>query len=475
MRPSGTPYRRILSVFFHIWALVCSAHAQTEGFEAPRDPGHASTVREILVTGHRKTREFIVRREVTLEQGRSYTVSEVLSEIRTTRQNLMNTTLFVDVSVTPCNWEGDSLDILVDVKERWYFWPSLYFKPIDRNWNVWVNQYDISLDRINYGIKFRGDNVTGRNDRLNLWLVNGYTRQVTLKYFNPFADRTLRHGYGFEFSHALNREVNYTTRGNRQAFYKDEERFIRKQTYAGLIYSYRKGSINRHTARVGYWVDQVADTLLTMNPKFFNSPSTRMGYPELVYTFQHLNVDYIPYPTRGRSLEFTFLKRGLGGTMDVWSFNLRAARHWSLPHKAIYSLQTEAGIKLPFDQPFVNQPFLGYGDSYMRGLEYYVVDGVAGGYVRNTVRKEIGRVNLRTGLNSRAYANIPFRFYAKLYGDMGYIHNRYNLTDNMLTNRFLYTGGFGIDVITIYDWVIRLEYSFNQLREHAFFFHKSNF
>jgi hypothetical protein len=44
----------------------------------------------------------------------------------------------------------------------------------------------------------------------------------------------------------------------------------------------------------------------------------------------------------------------------------------------------------------------------------------------------------------------------------------------MLTNRFLYTGGFGIDVLTIYDWVIRLEYSFNQLNERAFFFHKGN-
>jgi outer membrane protein assembly factor BamA len=470
-----TPYRWTLSVLLSICLHAAVAQPSLQAPELQSlAPDHASVIRDIQVTGHRRTREFIVLREVTLERGRSYTVAEILSNIRTTRQNLMNTTLFVDVNVSPCRWEGDSLDILVDVKERWYFWPSLYFRPVDRNWNVWVNQYDISLDRINYGLKFRGDNVTGRNDKLTLWLVNGYTRQLALKYFNPFADPSLRHGYGFEVTYAQNREVNYSTRRNQQSFYKDPNRFIREQFYAGVIYSYRKGSINRHTAKLGFWVDNVADTLLRLNPRFFNSESTRMTYPELSYSFQHLNVDYIPYPTRGQSLEFMFLKRGMGGPLDLWSFDVSASKYWTLPHKVYYSLQTKLGLKLPFDQPFINQPFLGYSDTYMRGLEYYVVDGVAGGYARNTVRKEIGRVNLRTGLKSRTYASIPFRFFLKAYGDVGLVYNRYNLTDNMLTNRFLYTGGFGIDVLTIYDWVIRLEYSFNQLNERAFFFHKGN-
>jgi len=470
------PYRWIMGLLLSASAFtVCgqTSHTPPETPSLPSD--HVSVIRDIQVTGHRKTREYIVRREVTLERGRSYTVAEILSNIRTTRQNLMNSALFVDVTVAPCRWERDTLDILVDVKERWYYWPSVYFRPVDRNWNVWVNQYDISLDRINYGLKFRGDNITGRNDKLSIWLVNGYTRQLALKYFNPFADPGLRHGFGFEVSYAQNREVNYSTRRNQQSFYKDPNRFIREQFYAGVTYSYRKGSINRHTARLGFWVDNVADTLLSLNPKFFNSESTGIRYPELNYTFQHLNVDYIPYPTRGQSLELSFLKRGFGGPVDLWSFNLRASKHWTLPHKTYYSIQTEAGLKLPFDQPFINQAFLGYSDTYMRGLEYYVVDGVAGGYARNTFRKEIGKVNLRTGLKSRTYANIPFRFFVKAYGDVGFVYNRYNVTDNMLTNRFLYTGGFGIDVLTIYDWVIRLEYSFNQLNEQAFFFHKGNF
>jgi hypothetical protein len=39
----------------------------------------------------------------------------------------------------------------------------------------------------------------------------------------------------------------------------------------------------------------------------------------------------------------------------------------------------------------------------------------------------------------------------------------------------MYSGGVGLDIISIYDIVIRLEYSFNHLRESGFFVHKTDF
>jgi hypothetical protein len=41
----------------------------------------------------------------------------------------------------------------------------------------------------------------------------------------------------------------------------------------------------------------------------------------------------------------------------------------------------------------------------------------------------------------------------------------------MLGNRFLYTSGFGIDILTLYDFNLRVEYSFNQLGEKGLFLH----
>lgn len=473
---------RVKCLLLCVWCLLAArqgyAQQALQGMMEPPDslgPEVRHTIRSIEVQGARKTRPFIIRREFALQEGRSYLLPEIISGIRTTRQNLINTALFVEVIVQPCRWEGDTLDITVELKERWYYWPFFYFKPIDRNWNVWLNQYDGNLERVNYGVKLKGDNITGRNDKVNIWIIDGYARQLTLKYFNPFADKSLRHGYGFELSRSFTREVNYGTRANRQQFYRGEAGFMRKQHYAGLTYSYRKGSINRHTARIGYAQEWVSDSILVRNPDFLGDGRQKVAYPLINYAFQHLDVDYIPYPNRGQTFEFQFTKQGFGGPVDLWQFNARAARHWSLPWKFYYSLQGDFGIKLPFDQPFMNRNLMGYGDTFLRGLEYYVVDGVAGGVVRNTFRRRVADVRLRTGLRSRTYAVIPFQFYAKTFVDVGYIYDPQRNADERLANRLIYTGGLGLDVITIYDWVIRLEFSFNQFREGGFFFHKNPF
>src|SRR5512137_3169315 len=72
------------------------------------------TIRDILIKGNKKTRTYIVERELVLKKGESYTISDILSHIRTSRQNLMNTRLFVDATVDFTHWERDSMDIVVD-------------------------------------------------------------------------------------------------------------------------------------------------------------------------------------------------------------------------------------------------------------------------------------------------------------------------------------------------------------------------
>jgi len=432
-------------------------------------------IREIKVVGNRKTKLHIVKREIPVEEGKPYSMSFVLASLQTGRQNLMNTALFVDADVNFANWYEDSLDILVDVKERWYYFPFPIFKPVDRNWNVWINQNNVSLDRVNYGLKFLGANITGRNDKLNLYLVNGYTRSVSVTYENPFVGYSLKHGLSFELSYGKNREVNYSTRENQQVFYKNEQDFVRTKFVGGVGYSYRKGSIERHTVKFSYTHETVADTVVEMNPKFLGNGRSSRGFPELMYRYQYLGVNYIPYPTKGLRWDFTFLKRGVAGEMSMTMLNLKAAKHWTLPYKFYYSLHGEATVKFPFDQPFYNQQLMGYGDNYLRGLEYYVIDGVAGGMIRSTVRKQIFDVKVKTGLKSRTYGTIPFKVYLKGYGDVGYSYNKNNVTGNFLTNRLLYTGGIGIDVLSIYDVVLRLEYSFNQLSERALFVHMNEF
>ena len=433
------------------------------------------TIRKMTVTGNRKTKDRIIFREVYLNPDSAYPMPFILESIRVGRLNLINTSLFVDATVDFKNWFNDSIDIVIDVKERWYWFPFPLFKPVDRNWNVWINQYNVNLSRVNYGIKLLGNNVSGRNDRLNIYFVNGYTKQVAVTYQNPFIGKSLNWGYSTEFSFSKNREINYSTRNNEQIFFKNENDFVRTKFTVGAGLSYKKASTERHTLKLYYTFESVSDTIAQLNPKFFGNGKTQTGFPELSYRYQYFNVNYIPYPLKGLKWEFSFLKRGFGGPLDMWAFNLRGGKYWPLPKKFYYSLQGDFTLKLPFNQPYYNLPLMGYGDNYLRGMEYFVIDGVAAALIKNTLRKQIFDLKWHTGLKSRTYDEIPFKIFLKTYGDVGYTYDKNNVTKNSLTNRFLYSGGFGIDVVTIYDVVFKLEYSFNQLRERALFIHLNEF
>jgi hypothetical protein len=68
---------------------------------------------------------------------------------------------------------------------------------------------------------------------------------------------------------------------------------------------------------------------------------------------------------------------------------------------------------------------------------------------------------------------IPFSFYAKTFANFGFAYNKKEFETN-LNNRFLYSGGFGIDIISLYDLKLSLEFSYNQLGEKGLFLHARN-
>jgi outer membrane protein assembly factor BamA len=431
-------------------------------------------IRNILLTGNKLTKNYIVFRELQFIEGESYSLADVLNRLQTSQQNLMNTSLFIDVKVNFTNWYNDSLDIQADVKERWYYIVLPYFKPIDRNWNIWIKDYALSMDRVNYGVKFLGKNITGRNDRLNIWALNGYTKKLAFNYYNPFADNKLRHGFGFDFSYAQNKEVNFDTKENVQKFYKSETKYLKKQLYAGLIYSYRRGSVERHFFRVGLHKESVDDTIALLNPNYFSARKLQVVYPEFRYIYQNYKLNYIPYPTKGELIELELTKRGFSKDMNLLQLYFKAGKYFKLPKNMYVGSVAEFHLRLPFDQPFFNQSMLGYNDSYLRGMEYYVVDGVAGGFIRNTIGKQVLKYDFKSGLPSKNYETIPFRFYVKAYADAGIVYNKTNIATNFLNNKLMYTGGIGLDILTIYDIVIRFEYSFNHIRQNGLFIHKTD-
>lgn len=457
--------------FLLIFSILCCyynhAHCQQEAMmlteqeeQELADSLDYLTVRDLVIFGNKRTKMYIVQREIAIEKGSTYTKKDFRRKLRLTREQLMNTTLFVDVIVTPAEF-GDLVDVKIELKERWYLFPVPFFRVVDRNWNVWINEHNASIDRANIGVKVTHFNATGINDKFNFWAIGGYTQQLAFNYSRPYFDRKLRFGYNVGFAYARNREVNYATEFNK-LITLDTTYFNRKYLRADLGFSYRKGSKLRMQAKVGYTDENFDSVIAKLNPDFLGDGRTRTQFFDFTVNTQYYHVDYIPYPLRGWYFDVYAQHRlGVKGNLDMLMVGGKFFGTWEVMRKTWLAFQAASIIRFPFNQPYYNSRLLGFGDVAMQGLEYYVADGGAGGMVRATLRKQIFQFNIKNLVKNKAHNDIPFRFFAKVYGNLGYVYNN-NPGTSFMNNKLLRTGGIGLDIVTIYDWAIKLDFSFNQ-------------
>jgi Surface antigen variable number repeat len=430
-------------------------------------------VGDIMLAGNKKTKAIIILREIPFSSGEGYPLEVLVKKFEAARRQLMNTALFTSVIVAAGTIEGNKVNVTVVVKERWYLFPLPYFRPVDRNLNQWLVEQNGSLKRVNYGAKLYYNNATGRNDKFRLGLTNGYTKQLSLSYDRLYIDKKLKWGMKLAFATGKNREINYNTINDKQVFLKDENNYIRNFTTASVELTYRRAIKTRHSFGVGYVTEQINDTIVTLNPSYFKSGRNRISFPGFYYSMTWFDLDYIPYPTKGYAAQLSIGKSGLNNIINIWQLHGKGSATWPLSAKSFFNLNMYGGIKLPFKQPYFNQRFLGYGDVFMQGFEYYVIDGVAGGYLKTTFTRELLDFNIKVPPRKKGKEGerIPVRIFGKVFGNTGYVHNP-QPGDNSLSNKMLYSGGFGIDILTFYDVTFKLEWTFNSLGQNGIFLHR---
>ena len=427
-----------------------------------------------MVQGNRKTMQQIILREIPFKPGDHFKLQDLVKKFEDARRQLMNTVLFHEVIVALKSLEGYNVDVLVDVKERWYIFPLPYFKTVDRNWNQWIVENKLSLSRVNYGLKLLYNNFTGNNDKLRVWVINGYTKQLSFNYDRLYIDNKLKWGLTVGMDIGKNREVNYNTEDNKQIFYKDRDHFIRSFYRANAELTYRRAIKTRHRFGMAYNEEHVNDTILKLNPSYFKFNLNHIRFFELYYTMTYFDLDYIPYPTNGYAAEVTLNKKGFNNILNLWQLTVKGSANYTMFPKTYLTIRANGILKIPFRQPYYTKPLLGYGDLIMQGYEYYVMDGVAGGTLEAGVSREVLNFKINIPPNRlRSSGRIPVRIFAKIYGDAGYVHNP-QPDSNPLTNKMLYSGGVGLDIVTLYDFTLKLEWSFNQLGQNGLYLHNRN-
>ncbi|CAH1001583.1 Outer membrane protein assembly factor BamA [Neolewinella maritima] len=437
-------------------------------------PGDSLTVEEVYLVGHKKTRPRVVYREMTFGRGDRLAVADFEQEVARSYNNLMNTGLFASATVTYDTaqlMDGGQMTLIVSMRETWYIYPVPVFSLADRNFNVWWNEQDRSLDRVNVGGKLNYYNFTGQRDRLKLGFTTGYTRSLQASYGFPYLNRSGSIGMDVSFNYLRRREQNYLTRNNRQEFYSDPNNFVYRRSSAEVSLSYRRRIYVSHSVSFGWRHSEIADTIgQVLNPDFFGGGRTDQRYVRLGYDFTNDRRDVRNYPWKGTYLSAGIAKEGLGIYGERDGLEVHGDYRRFVPFGKRYSLNYSLAGKYSLirtRQPFLENRAIGFGSNGLIGYQFYVVDGLDMLIWRLGVRRELFETKLDLGklVFIDAFRYIPLRMLFSLQFNQGIANAPFVDGSNRLNNILLTGVGAGLDVVLYYDMVAGVQYNRNHLGE----------
>ena len=185
--------------------------------------------------------------------------------------------------------------------------------------------------------------------------------------------------------------------------------------------------------------------------------------------------DAVGYPLRGFMINLGATKKGLGIFNDINLFTIQASynQHLQLKEKLFFSNSFSTRLSVPQYQPYQHLTGLGYGGEYLRGFDLYVIEGQHQLLNKAELKYQLYKeeVNLGKFMPLDQFRNVPFALYPKLFFDIGYVVMPISYpTNETLTNTPLWSVGAGLDLVSFYDFVLRMEYFFNSQQQNGFFF-----
>lgn len=422
------------------------------------------TVGVIKIVGDKITHKPIIIRELEFLEGEALTENELDQKITRSQQNLLNRSLFNFVTIDK-NCINGVCDILITVTERWYIWPIPIVEYADRNLNVWWETKDFS--RLNYGLDLRIENFRGRMENLNIIVKGGYDQTIAIKWQLPYLTRNQIFGMGFEGGFIRNHEVAYASENNKYKFYNSGNSFARQIGFASANITFRPKFNYLHQLNLGFKHLEIQDSVLFYNPNYTYG-DTVYNYFSINYTYKHDFRDFKPYPLTGYYFDIRIMKTGLGLLSDdinqiYFDFNLDHYLKISDRWHFAYGI----GGRLTFTdnfQPYFLAEGIGLSGFDIRGYEIYLINGQNLGIIKSNLKFTIiPQTNFKIKwIRSEKFNKVFYALYTNLFFDMGYSHDKFWHQKNPLNNQLLWGTGIGVDFITYYDMVFRLEYSINK-------------
>ncbi len=432
----------------------------------------------ITYTGLKKTRSYILDRELTFRPGDTIHLKDIQELFASNESRLLNTGLFVEakINLLALDLNKKKVHIQIKLKEGLFIYPAPLFEFLDNDFNKWWQNYDRSFKTLSYGIFLKHINLTGNSDEITIYGQAGFTKKISLDYDFPFFNKSKTLGFGFTTFYSANREVAYTTKGNYLQFIRDLDKDLIKRSKLGVRLVYRPKLVVKQFFLINWYKFNASDSLTRIyNPDFFNGRS-KLDFLELEYAATYDTRDVVPYAMKGNHLVGYLSKPRLTkkNNINVFFIGGQASHYTTLSDR--WSLENIIGGRFNFDRgkvPYYFNKALGYDDLYLRGYEYYVIDGQDYAFSKNSVRFMFFEKNFQLGkyMLLKAYRKMPVKIYLTANVDGGYVTDRYYSVENLFANRSLYGYGIGLDLTFYYNKLLRFEVSRNHIGQTGFYVH----
>ena len=428
-------------------------------------------IHKITIEGNKLTHPSIITRELLFHEHDTIPDAVLPEMLKSSRQNVYNTSLFniVDIMTTPAGtslvMHLQDIDVTIQVIERWYIWPWPYFVISDRNFNTWLETTD--FNSVTYGINMTFFNVRGRNETLVFPIHFGFNQRYGVAYKIPYINSDKTIGVAFGANYDRNHEVVVQSINNNPIYYRDFRNYPVQMGIVFFEFFLRPNIYTKHTFHLEYDQAYLSDSIIKRPGYSIDTTTNGFHYFTFSYQYKNDHRDIQFYPLQGYYFELNVSQSGFYKS-DVDLFLVRASfrKYWQIYNRWYFASGLQGKFSLPGDQPYFLQRGLGYGRDYIRGYEYYIVDGQQYLLFKNNFKFALipSRIAVIDALKSIKFNTIPYAIYLNIFGDFGYVYNQNKIqnAENDLQNKLLVGYGAGLDLTTYYDIVIRLECSINR-------------
>lgn len=442
-------------------------------------PSHAQKIeiKEIRLEGLKKTRHYILMREIDFHPGDSIELKDIVSRFKTNEKRILNTNLVVSAifNLIDLNLEKHSGSVRITCKEGLYIYPAPLLEFLDNDFNKWWNNYHRSLKTLSYGAYFQHINLTGNGDPLKLYAQAGFTKKISLDYEFPYLNQANTLGIGITTFFSANREVAIKTTNNYLLFKNSVDADLLRRTKLGLSLIYRPGIYSKHRLEINNYLFKASDSLaFHYNQDYFNG-APRLLFTEISYSFTHDTRDMVPYAMKGWLIGAYIDQLGMGGqSIHKSDIGARISNYKKISKKLSY--EEHIFLRYNLDRrkiPYYFNKALGYEDLYVRGYDYQVIDGQDYFLSKGILRFCIFEKNLDWGkwMFLRSYQRMPLDIYLTGGFDIAQVWDRFYAQGNPLTNKLINGYGIGLDIVFYYNKLLRLEVSKNSNGSTGFFIH----